>query len=91
MLEPFGPVTVIGPLVTPDGASAVIVLSDMTWMDGERDPLKVTELIPVKKCDPVKVTRVKADPLVGERLSTYGPGPMTMKLSTLEAIGPLLT
>ncbi len=78
-------VTLIGPLVTPDGTVAVIALAEFT-VKLALVPLNCTALAPVKFA-PLMVTVVPTPPLAGEKLLIVGAG-MTVKLLPLLAVPP---
>ena len=65
-------VTVIGPVVAPDGTVAVIWVSEFT-VNVEDTLLKLTDVAPVKLF-PVIVTTVPADPPAGVNEVITGPG-----------------
>src|SRR5438552_542155 len=78
-------VTLIGPLVAPDGAVAVIVVAEFT-VKLALVPLNSTVLAPVKLV-PLIVTLVPTGPLVGVKLVMVG-GLTTVKLLALLAVPP---
>src|SRR5690348_11688309 len=69
---PDGDVTAIGPVTTPDGAVAVILLSELTVNEAV-DPLNVTALAALSAF-PLSVTFVLVLPDVGEKLEIVGVG-----------------
>lgn len=68
--DPPGPVTVIAPVVAPLGTVAVIEVSE-TMLNDAVLPLNLTAVAPVKP-EPVKVTTVPGQPLVGEKEAVLG-------------------
>ena len=71
-LAPVGVVTLIGPLVAPDGTVRVIWVSELTVNDAEV-PFTAAAVAPVKLA-PVTVTVVPTGPLVGENPLIVGAG-----------------
>src|SRR6202007_2827523 len=67
---PPGVVTLIGPLVAPDGTVAVIVVAELT-VKLALVPLNRTAVAPVKLV-PLMVTLVPTGPLVGVKLEMVG-------------------
>ncbi len=79
---PPGAVTLIGPVVTPLGAFAVIWVEEFTVKLAAATPLNVTVVAPVKFV-PVIVTDVPAGPLPGVKLVIVG---WAKKLALLVAV-----
>jgi hypothetical protein len=73
VLEPPDVVTTTGPVPTPGGATAVIVVGDMMAKVGAGIPLKLTAVAPLKPV-PVIVTVFPpdSDPDAGESPVTMG-------------------
>jgi hypothetical protein len=69
---PCGVVTLIGPLVAPDGTLAEMLVSELS-ANAAAVPLNVTLVAPVKY-EPVIVTASPTFPLVGEKSLTIGAG-----------------
>jgi hypothetical protein len=67
---PVGLITLILPVVAPDGTVAVILLPEFT-VKVAPVPLNVTEVAPVR-CKPLIVTEVPTGPLVGENEEMIG-------------------
>jgi hypothetical protein len=80
---PPGAVTLIGPVVAPDGTVAVIAVAELT-VKLALVPLNSTALAPVKLV-PLMVTLVPTGPLLGVKLAIVG-GLMTVKLPALLAV-----
>src|SRR5439155_1105092 len=80
-----GVVTLIGPLVAPDGTVAVIAVAEFT-VKLALVPLNRTAVAPLKLV-PLIVTLVPTGPLVGVKLVMVG-GLMTVKLLPLLAVPP---
>jgi hypothetical protein len=89
--------TLIGPLVAPEGTAAVIEVLEVTVRVPAAFPLNLTVARPSRKPVPVIVTDVPAVPLAGEKLVTVTSGD-TLKLrvllplpaSVVTEIGPLV-
>jgi hypothetical protein len=92
---PEGVVTLIGPVVAPDGTLAVICVSESWVKDVAGVPLKVTDVAPTR-CSPVIATLVSTAPLPGVKLVIVGGGGRTTALfaplgsDTLDATVALL-
>jgi hypothetical protein len=76
---PEGVVTLIGPVVAPDGTLAVICVSESWVKDVAGVPLKVTDVAP-SRCSPVIATLVPTAPLAGVKLVIVGSGGRTATL-----------
>src|SRR5262249_28846953 len=95
---PPGVVTVIGPVVAPEGTVAVICVSELAEYDVALTPLNATAVAPVNPV-PVIVTEVPTGPLVGANELIIGAGGgVTVKTDgavdavppgVVTAIGPL--
>ena len=84
---PLAFVTVIGPVVAPDGTVAVIRVDDTTLNVADVPPNR-TAVVPVKSV-PSIVTLVPTAPLVGENDVIVGePAAVTVKFATLLAVPP---
>src|SRR6202007_233906 len=82
---PPGVVTLMVPVVAPDGTVAVIAVAEFT-VKLALVPLNRTAVAPVKLV-PLMVTLVPAGPLAGVKLVTVG-GVMPVKLPALVAVPP---
>ena len=83
---PPGPVTLIGPALTPEGTVASIRVSERTLMSTAAVPLNLTAVVPTNPL-PVIVTSVPACPLSGWKFSIVSTG-STVKLAALVAVPP---
>jgi hypothetical protein len=79
--DPAGAVTLIFPVVAPEGTVAVICVEEFT-VNAAFVPLNVTDVVPVKFA-PVITTFVPTGPAVGEKVVTRG---LTAKLVALIAV-----
>lgn len=64
-------VTLMDPVVAPEGTEVEICVSEATINEAADVPLNATLVVPVK-LEPVTVTAVPAVPLVGEKELTWG-------------------
>jgi hypothetical protein len=85
LAEPPAVVTLMVPVVAPEGTVAVICVAELT-VNVAVVPLKLTAVAPVKFA-PVTITLVPAGPLAGEKLVIDGAG-ITVKLDALVAVPP---
>ncbi len=88
---PPGVVTLILPVVAPDGTVAVILVGEFTVNEIAETPLNLTEVVvnPVPlKFEPLIVTEVPTGPEVGENELIVGRGPVTVKADTLDPVPP---
>ena len=83
---PPGVITLIGPVVAPEGTVAWIVVGELTLYVA-LTPLKVTELAPPKLV-PLIWTLVPTSPIVGAKLVMVGGLAVTAKLLVLFAVPP---
>ena len=82
---PPGVVTLILPVVAPEGTVAVILLAEST-VKVALVPSNFTEVAPVR-FEPLIVTEVPTDPLVGENDEIFGT-PATVNVSELVSVPP---